>query len=259
MSIAFAVAGYLCTGFLFHVGRKAERDPSSTRYTKAAKWHSLFVGNIACVELCEFIIWLNVLPMGGDANQDQCPIMNSIGTYGVFLFGFVNWMWLISLWAYKSSNGGNDKPTFQMYLVLGIITSLGYVLKIVLGDHWQYGIGNWEDRSRWEYNSKKRVSVRHRSHMIRNAAQLTTVCLIPCSQVVTCSFNEEGTYPHLHWRFNMAQVPYLPSGFAWFAVGLLPLFFYKPRGTALVTSLWGSSTYIIPKLLLPAEETMSMY
>ena len=66
-------------------------------------------------------------------------------------------------------------------------------------------------------------------------------------------------YPHLHWSFNMGQQQWLPNAFAWFTVGLLPMFFYKPAPLAAVCSLWGTLTYTIPLAVLPAEETMSVY
>ncbi len=142
-------------------------------------------------------------------------------------------MWLISLWAFMSSNEGKDREVFQMYLVLGVLTSVGYIARIALGDGFRVDVDLWAETTRWEYN--------------------------PNVTVVTCSFQEAGKYPHLHWRFNMSQQPYLPSGFAWFAVGLMPLFFYRPRGLAAVCSAYGALTYAIPKAVLPAEETMSMY
>ena len=52
----------------------------------------------------------------------------------------------------------------------------------------------------------------------------------------------------------MGQQGWLPNAFSWFTVGLLPMFFYKPGGLAFVCSLWGSLTYAIPKVILPAEE-----
>ena len=91
VSIAFALVGFACAAFLFTVGHAAEMTekrhegkpaPSlgrglsalhlssrlsflgeKVRWTKACKWHSLFVLNIACVEFCEFLIWLDVLPI----------------------------------------------------------------------------------------------------------------------------------------------------------------------------------------------------
>lgn len=232
VSLIFALVGYACTGFLLYVGNKA-RKGEPTRWTKACSWHALFVGNIACVELMEFLIWISDPPDINEGTQDTCPLLNSIGTYGTFTFGFVNWMWIVALWAYMSSNDGNDKHTFQMYLVLGIVTSLAYIVKIVIGDHFQMGTDFWEEQSRWLYD--------------------------PTVKVVTCSYQDPGKYQHLHWRFNMAAYSFLPSGYSWFTVGLMPLFFYKPRGTALVASVWGAATYAIPFAVLPASETMSMY
>ena len=122
VSIIFSLAGFACTAFLLFVGRRAAANPGKpicrlpwngkpVTYTKAAAWHSMFVCNIAFVELCEFLIWLDVLPLDAAASQSTCPTLNSIGTYGVFIFGFVNWMWLISLWAYMSSNEGTRRAS----------------------------------------------------------------------------------------------------------------------------------------------------
>ena len=153
---------------------------------------------------------------------------------------------------------------------MGPGTTIGFIVKISLGDHFQMDVDFWETQSRWTYDESIKV--------------------------VTCSFQDVGKYPHLHWRFNMspqgwcaacraatrrprraatyacsrcprrARRPHrscrsrrLPGGFAWFICALLPLFFYKPRGTAFVASLYGTLTYAVPKLVLPAEETMSMY
>ena len=233
------------------------------RWTKACKWHALvsspsdvdsgaylpcqpcpntpsrpspftqFVLNIACVEFCEFLIWLDVLPIEDASRHDTCPTLNSIGTYGVFIFGFVNWMWIIALWAYYSSDNGRDKARFQLWVVLGIITSMGYILKIILGDHFQLSVDFWDYTERWSYNASMRV--------------------------VTCSFHDGEKYAHLHWRFNMSPQAWLPHGYSWFTVGLVPLFAYKPHDLAAVLSTYGALTYVVPKIFLPVEETMSMY
>ena len=142
-------------------------------------------------------------------------------------------MWIVALWAYMSSNNGNDKVRFEMWLFMGFLTATGYIVKIILGDHYQMTYDFWDYTERWTYNSSMRV--------------------------VTCSFHDGDRYAHLHWRFNMSPQAWLPHGYAWFTVGLLPLFFYKPSDLAAVVSAYGALTYIIPKLILPVEETMSMY
>lgn len=83
VSIIFSLGLYAAAAFLVYQGRKATKDPSSSRYKPAAKWHALIVGNIASVELCEFFIWLDVLPLKDQAKQ--CPALNQVATYGVFL------------------------------------------------------------------------------------------------------------------------------------------------------------------------------
>lgn len=235
VSAIFGLFGLAAAAFLFLQGRRAERDPKSTPYNKAAKWHALFVGNIAMVEVCEFFIWLKVIPMSQEMEDVTCPALNKVFTYGVFIFGFANWMWVVALWAYKSSDGGNDQVKYQMWLVLGVLTFVGYIARIVLGDGFTWGVA--DDFQRWQ----GRFSV--------NAS-------IPTS---TCSFQETGKYPHLHWRFNLASAPFLPSGWAWFATGLIPLFFYKPFYMAMATGTWGVLSYAVPVMLLPVEETMSFY
>ena len=234
-SLIFAILGLGCTAFLLREGRKAESDPSSTRWTKAAKWHALFVGNIACVELCEFFIWLDVLPFEKAGRHRHCPTMNAIFTYGVFVTGFVDWMWIIALWCYKSSNEGKDKDKFLLWLVLGIITAVGYVVKMILGNTYHIGVDYWSDDMRWPHP---------------NATY----------PVMTCSYHDPTQkYDHLIWRFNVASMSWLPSGFSWFTVGLLPMIFYKPVDLAVVCFIWGLFTYAIPKMVLPVEETMSVY
>ena len=57
--------------------------------------------------------------------------------------------------------------------------------------------------------------------------------------LATCTLIDEGRFYQLHWRFNFAQVEFLPNGYVWFMTGLMPLFFYRPRGLALACSLWG--------------------
>ena len=114
VSLFFAVVGFASTFILIKKGRQAEINPSSTLYKPAAKYHALIVGNIAVVELCEFFIWLDAMPFSDRKILEFCPMVNQLGTYGVYLFGFVNWPWIIGTWAYFSSNHGNDKQTFKM-------------------------------------------------------------------------------------------------------------------------------------------------
>lgn len=141
-------------------------------------------------------------------------------------------MWVIATWCYMSSDGGKARERFVIPLVLGVLTSLGYFIKMVMGDAFQMDIDFWDKNLRFSYNAS-----------------------VP---VTTCSY-QDPAYKRLLWRFNMSAAGFLPNAFSWFTVGLLPMFFYKPGGLALVCSIWGSFTYIIPLILLPAEETMSMY
>jgi hypothetical protein len=236
VSLIFGLFGLASATFLYKEGVKAEscQDGSSTTvYKKAAKWHALFVANIAMVEICEFIIWLGVLPMEAAATTATCPTANMIGTYGVFMFGFVNWSWLIATWCYYGSNDGNDKDVYKLWMVLGYTTAFGYIVKIILGDTMQIGNSYWEHHPRWTYNAS-----------------------VP---VVTCSYHEETKYNHLAWRFNTAVTNYLPSGYSWFATSLMPMLFYKPFDLAAVCFSWGALTFAVPRMVLPRAETMSLY
>ena len=64
--------------------------------------------------------------------------------------------------------------------------------------------------------------------------------------------------PHLQTG-SLGLLLWLPHGYSWFTVGLVPLFAYKPHDLAAVLSTYGALTYVVPKIFLPVEETMSMY
>ena len=40
VSLFFGLLGLACAAFLHYVGSKAEKDPDSTRWSKACKWHA---------------------------------------------------------------------------------------------------------------------------------------------------------------------------------------------------------------------------
>jgi hypothetical protein len=60
VSIFSAIMGFVCATFLYREGRKAEHNPSSTIYPTADPWHAMWVFNLACVQLFEFLIWQDV-------------------------------------------------------------------------------------------------------------------------------------------------------------------------------------------------------
>ena len=156
-----------------------------------------------------------------------------MGTYGVFLCGYVNWTWSVVLWCYKNSGGGEDTDTFQIWLYLGILTAGGTVARMILGNRFQFGLEYCQQYARWN---------------VENA-----------TSIVMCSFHEGLRYPHLHWRFNLAQVDFLPSGWAWFTTSIMLLTLYKPRVIGFAVTSWTVLIYVIPRLILPVEETMSLF
>lgn len=242
VSFIFGLVGLACAGFLVWVGKGAEKgDIRATKwgYKKAAKWHALIVGNIACVELSEVFIWLSDPPNldehGG--SLETCPAANLIGTIGVFIFGFMNWMWIPAVWAYMASNEGRDKLFFHLWVIAGVLATIGWIARLCAGAM-GVGQGYWEDMAEaedrgWQYNEN--------------------------ATLATCAFIDEGRFYQLHWRFNFAKVEFLPNGYVWFTTGLMPLFFYRPRGLALACSLWGVLSYAVPFVFLTAVEVMSMY
>ena len=227
VSIVFSLGLFAAAAVLYRQGRKAENN-EPTVYSPTAKWHALFVGNIACVELCEFLIWLDVRPLSD--MYKPCPGLNLVGTYGVFVFGFMNWVWLIALWAYKSSDGGKEPTLFKIPLLLGVLTTLSYCARLYDGD-----------------SSKQNLFYNERFVRRENMT------------IYTCSYQDTGNYDHLLWRFNFAQNVMYPNGYAWFVTVLVPMLFYKPRGLGLTCLVWGFCTYVIPTLFIPAQETMSLY
>jgi hypothetical protein len=240
VSITFGLIGLACAAFLVFVGRGAEKGSEKAikwGYKKEAKWHALIVANIACVELSEFIIWLSNPPTlrenGG--TLEHCPAANLIGTIGVFIFGFMNWMWIPALWAYMASNEGRDKIFFHLWVIAGFISTVGWCVRLGLGSA---GVGQpyWETEAEdrgWKYFENRTLA--------------------------TCTLIDDERFYQLHWRFNMAQVEFLPNGYVWFMTGLMPLFFYRPRGLALACSLYGVLSYAVPFAFLTAVEVMSMY
>ena len=154
VSLAFGLVGIACAWFLYTVGKAAEekKKPSiqlpggltlPNLWTADCKWHALWVLNIACVELSEFVIWLNVLPfedelMGGTS----CPAWNKAGTFGVFFFGFANWSWLIGVWCHGTTSASQPlrRKVFKLWRTFAILTSIFFILQLAIGEIFEIGV-----------------------------------------------------------------------------------------------------------------------
>ena len=291
VSMVFGLVGLACAAFLLYVGLKADKDPSSTRWGPDAKWHALWVANIACVELSEFVIWLNVLPFFDEQgihppNGGVCPTWNKIGTFGVYFFGFANWSWLIGVWCYKTCEGTERKKAYYVYSGFSILVSVFWWCAtcdlscttnlahgalthhppspcvraaILAGEIFDIGVGFVMQAAGGR--QPVFISVTDSTTYVGPLANQGDIAEdLGAMKVQTCSFNEVGTYSHLHWRFTVADVPWMPSmGWTFFATMFFPFFFYRPLHRALAILFWGAVTYITPILLLPVEETMSIF
>ena len=286
VSLAFGLVGIACAWFLYTVGKAAEekKKPSiqlpgltlPNLWTTDCKWHALWVLNIACVELSEFVIWLNVLPfedelMGGTT----CPAWNKAGTFGVFFFGFANWSWLIGVWCHGTTSSSQPlrRKVFKLWRTFAILTSIFFILQLAIGEIFEIGVRSVANLTSDEvdlHNITRPVYYRFTTDLplplgtaLTNdlpAAVTHQLVRLQGNPVKTCTFQEVGEYPHLHWRFAWAEEPWLPStGWTFFATMFLPFFFYKPVARAVVILAWGFLTYTIPITLLPVEETMSVF
>ena len=288
VSIAFGLLGVACASFLFYVGREAQQRPGKplelfggrllTNYWSAdCKWHALWVMNIACVELSEFIIWLNVLPFEIELQGGtSCPAWNKFGTFGVFLFGFANWSWVIGVWCHGTTSASTQplrRRAFSIWRVFAILVSFFFVLQLFIGEVFEIGVRHVANLSTSEIalgSVTRPVYYRFTTDLplplgVAFASELpdalaAQLLRLRGAPVKTCSFQEVGRYPHLHWRFAWAEEPWLPStGWTFFATMFLPFFFYKPAARAVLILLWGFFTYTLPIALLPVEETMSVF
>jgi len=251
VSLGFALLGFACAAFLLFAGTVADasKPPAHLRsrallhkhYKSSAKWHALIVANIAAVELCECAVWFSGPAAWHGDTQQPCPLVNVIATHALFVFGFMNWVWIMPLWGLKSTDG--DRARFEPLVVVGIIAAIGFTARIVLGDlsfaadapsaQAALGVDFWESTLHFAYNESLPIS--------------------------TCSFRTLGAHPHLYWRFATSEQPWLPNGFLWLIVAILPLLCYQPRDLAAVLSLWGIGTYMLPTFLLTPGEAMSLY
>jgi len=262
VSISFSILGYICAAFLYYKGRQAQKDPTSTRWTVDCKWHALWVANIASVEMSEFIIWLNVLPLWGDeASATQCPVWNKIGTFGVFTFGFANWSWLIGTWCFHTCGGGPGKRYgFWVWHWFAILTSVFFFLSIFTGEVFELGVDYVADAYSGRLNLTRPIYYRVFDDLNPGSNVHSPLLGLQGAAIKTCSYQEATLYPHLHWRFAMAHVPWMPSmGWTFFATMFMPFFFYQPMARGIVILLWGAATYIGPYCILPVEETMSVF
>jgi len=260
VSIISAAIGYAVALFLLSKGKQAEKEPESTWYRPAAKWHAMFVANIACVEMTEFFLWFVVADWDeGQEKGFMCPLSNHIGTHFVYLFGYANWMWVTPVWAYFSSNDGQDKGRFELWVVLGVLTFVAFIAAIFFGSLRTDPIVWGGDPSEWEYHDKHLVTCTFsRSHSKQDEADGDLISTPGFSRP-----HETQHYPwlhnHLYWRFHMFQQPWLPNPYAWFVVGLTPLLFYKPVHLAATCFFWGAVTFIVPYLIMPTPQAFSVY
>jgi len=251
VSLGFAMLGFACAALLFFAGTVAEATkppPEGTwrasihrHYKPAAKWHALIVANIAMVELCECVVWLSGPGTLAGDTQQPCPMVNAIATHALFVFGFMNWVWIMPLWGLRSSD--SDRAQYRQLTAAGVISAIGFTARIILGGfgyaadapsaHAALGVDFWESTPLFAYNASLPVS--------------------------TCSFRTLGVYPHLYWRFATSEQPWLPNGFIWLTLAILPLLCYQPRDLAAILAVWGIGTFLLPTILLTPGEAMSLY
>ena len=74
------------------------------------------------------------VPARLDVRRRACPMGNIVGTYGVFLFGYSNWAWIVPLWAKRTAKvrGETDAKTHAMFFTFGVITFLGFWIRVLL-------------------------------------------------------------------------------------------------------------------------------
>ena len=205
VSLGFGLLGLACAAFLFWAGTCAEAAKPAGKWhawlhehcTPAAKWHALIVGNIAAVEICECVVWLSNPPPHAGYTQGPCPLVNAIATHALFVFGFMNWVWIMPLWGMMSTTG--DRGRYFQLMVVGAVSAVGFTARIILGDlgfsadtpsaQAALGVDFWDSTPHFTYNASLPVS--------------------------TCSFRTIGVYPHLYWRFATSEQQWLPNGFLW--------------------------------------------
>jgi hypothetical protein len=143
-----------------------------------------------------------------------------------------------------------------------VLTSVFWFLSIFVGETFEVGVQYVADaaNSRLAANLTRPIYYRVFDDLNPSGSYHSPLLGLDGVAIKTCSFQEEGLYPHLHWRFAMAHVPWMPSmGWTFFATMFLPFFFYRPVSRSIVILAWGAATYIGPYFILPVEETMSVF
>lgn len=199
-----------------------------------ARWHSLIVLVLCLVQLSEFFIWLDVRPRPDLNERESCPVLNKAATFGVFLSGYMSWPLVINIWGFFSSDGKNER--FRVTSFLGALVSASYLLKLIIGEATENERPYWvpEGHETWQPDAFQKWG--------------------------TCSYSDpDARHAVLYWNFAFAELPWLPGGFPWFLMAVVPVPFYIPRFTALSVFTLGSLTYVIPRAILPSGETMSIY
>ena len=237
-SLFFGVLGVVCASFLYIVGKAAEEKPGESvelpggkrianLWTSDAKWHALWVLNIAFVELSEFVIWLNVLPFDDEIRGGtECPTWNKIGTFGVFTFGFCNWSWLIGVWCHGTTASSQPlrRKMYSLWRVFAIIVSVSFWIQLLLGEFTGIGVRHVANLSAAEieqfgitrpvyYRITTDIPLPLGTSLARDLPETVEAQIwrLRGKPVKTCSYQEVGRYPHLHWRFAWAEEPWLPS------------------------------------------------
>ena len=143
-----------------------------------------------------------------------CPVWNKIGTFGVFTFGFSNWSWLIGVWCYQTCGGDEKrKISFAVWQWFAIVTSVFWFISIFLGEVFEVGVDYVADAAsdRLSQNLTRPLYYRIFDDISPSTTDHSALLGLDGVPIKTCSFQETGLYPHLHWRFALAHVPWLPS------------------------------------------------
>ena len=214
VSAFFGLGGVVVASFLFYQGRKAAIDPGRAIWQKEARWHALCVVNIAFVELSEWLIWNHLpCPRGSMCDGESCPMGNIVGTYGVFLFGYSNWAWIVPLWAKRTAKvrGESDAKTHAMFFTFGVITFLGFWIRVLLSEYEVWNTRPVADNATmleadeevgWlEYRTPvvvKNVSSDTYTHIVK----LAPTCSYPVDSAEMAPGNQ-----HLNWQFAFYPLP----------------------------------------------------
>ena len=265
VSAFFGLGGVVVASFLFYQGRKAAIDPGRAIWQKEARWHALCVVNIAFVELSEWLIWNHLpCPRGSMCDGESCPMGNIVGTYGVFLFGYSNWAWIVPLWAKRTAKvrGESDAKTHAMFFTFGVITFLGFWIRVLLSEYEVWNTRPVADNATmleadeevgWlEYRTPvvvKNVSSDTYTHIVK----LAPTCSYPVDSAEMAPGNQ-----HLNWQFAFYPLPWLPGAYAFFLTMFLPMVFYRPWQRSTAMAVWLAFTFVGPYLINPMS-AMSLF